>query len=537
MKKDSMRKIGGSLLVSLLLLNGCNLDRLPKDYTRYDQSYQTLQDAAKWDNGVYSTLRGKFGGGYVLPQEVQADMLNAHASFGGLYGSFHKWDIKSEDEVLKQVYHSYYAALVDVNVVIESAPKLEVSPQEQSAVDVYMGNAYLARAFYHFSLAIRWGMPYREESADNDLSVPLQTTPFSLVKEGRATNRKAYGLILEDLDKAEKLLSSVPCVEGSEELSSDVARALRARVYLYMGKMEEALAEAEKLIQSQRYPLIAVLAEGGKDGSGEENPFIRMWHYDSGKEQIWQPFVDKEKEVPTITNLYGADLETWNYWSTKDPGNKENFNKPSYLPTGTVVYDLFHDEKDRRVPAYFEWVNTTVTNKDVKAMVCVISKFKGNPKYRTLDNPQWGGYVPNGICAPKPFRIAEQYLIAAEAAYESNNTEKATSYLNDLRASRGLDQVSAIGEELRKAIRDERGRELAFEGYRLWDLSRWGDPIPKRTRQGMVQQHEVPAHFFADGFDLGNEGIKANHQKFIWGFPKDEVNQINRQVKQNEGWD
>lgn len=219
MKKKRTLNAVVACVAGLLLLGGCNLDRAPLDYMRYEQSYLTLEDATKWDNGVYSTLRGKFGGGYVLPQEVQADMLNAHASFGGLYGSFHKWDVKSEDEVIKQVYHSYYAALVDVNVVIESAPKLNVNPQDKHKIDVYLGNAYLARAFYHFSLAMRWGMPYKEETAEQDLSIPLRTTPFSVDKEGRASNRAAYKLILDDLEKAEKLLASVPCAEGSDELT------------------------------------------------------------------------------------------------------------------------------------------------------------------------------------------------------------------------------------------------------------------------------------------------------------------------------
>lgn len=535
MKKKRTLNAVVACVAGLLLLGGCNLDRAPLDYMRYEQSYLTLEDATKWDNGVYSTLRGKFGGGYVLPQEVQADMLNAHASFGGLYGSFHKWDVKSEDEVIKQVYHSYYAALVDVNVVIESAPKLNVNPQDKHKIDVYLGNAYLARAFYHFSLAMRWGMPYKEETAEQDLSIPLRTTPFSVDKEGRASNRAAYKLILDDLEKAEKLLASVPCAEGSDELTSDVAIALRARVYLYMNKMPEALIEAKKLIDNGKYPLIAPIKGELKDPEGENNPFIQMWHHDSGKEQIWQPFVDKQNEVATTINLYGADLETWKYWQSKDPNDHRNFNKPSYLPSGTVVYDLFTNG-DRRVPAYFEWVYSTVTDKNAPEQLCVISKFKGNPKYRTLDNPQWGGYVPNGICSPKPFRIAEQYLIAAEAAFKTQDQENAKKFLNELRASRGLAEVTESGDQLWKEIMDERSRELAFEGFRLWDLSRWGLPIKERVRQGLRSQHIVSSYFFADGFDLG-KGIEPHHKKFIWGFPKDEVNQINKLVKQNEGWE
>ena len=57
------------------MLQGCNLDREPADYIDYNASFNNMQDAAKWDNGIYSTLRGKFGGGYVLPQEAQPTCL------------------------------------------------------------------------------------------------------------------------------------------------------------------------------------------------------------------------------------------------------------------------------------------------------------------------------------------------------------------------------------------------------------------------------------------------------------------------------
>mgnify|MGYP001677903454 CR=1 FL=1 len=40
------------------MLQGCNLDREPADYIDYNASFNNMQDAAKWDNGIYSTLRG-----------------------------------------------------------------------------------------------------------------------------------------------------------------------------------------------------------------------------------------------------------------------------------------------------------------------------------------------------------------------------------------------------------------------------------------------------------------------------------------------
>lgn len=99
LRRNIMNKIKKCFLsalgLSLILVQSCDLDREPNDFINFNNSYKTVEDAKMWDNGIYSTLRGKFGGAYILTQEVQADMLNAHALYGGSYGTFHGWDVKA----------------------------------------------------------------------------------------------------------------------------------------------------------------------------------------------------------------------------------------------------------------------------------------------------------------------------------------------------------------------------------------------------------------------------------------------------------
>src|SRR3712207_976698 len=224
-------KITKILTVAMALtatFQSCDLNREPADYIPFAKSYQTLDDARKWDNGIYSSLRGKFGGGYVLPQEVQADMLNAHAAYEGTYGDFHGWTLRSDDDVLKQIYHSYYSALVDANVVIQQLPSLELTAAEKATANQFLGDAYFARAYYHFNLALRWGQLYNEETADKDLGIPLALKPIFIEKPKRATNRATYEQVLSDLEKADSLLADVPVKVGNSEISADAVKALRA---------------------------------------------------------------------------------------------------------------------------------------------------------------------------------------------------------------------------------------------------------------------------------------------------------------------
>jgi SusD family. len=68
------------------------------------------------------------------------------------------------------------------------------------------------------------------------------------------------------------------------------------------------------------------------------------------------------------------------------------------------------------------------------------------------------------------FRIAEAYLIAAEALVETNKANDALSYINKVRARAGVKALASVTFE---NIVHERRVEFAFEDHRFWDMKRW----------------------------------------------------------------
>lgn len=79
-------------------------------------------------------------------------------------------------------------------------------------------------------------------------------------------------------------------------------------------------------------------------------------------------------------------------------------------------------------------------------------------------------------------RLAEVFLIYAEACIELNQLDAATSKLNELRARIGMPDVKTTltsrgsaytQESLRNFLRHERRVELAFEESRYYDIRRW----------------------------------------------------------------
>jgi hypothetical protein len=122
----------------------------------------------------------------------------------------------------------------------------------------------------------------------------------------------------------------------------------------------------------------------------------------------------------------------------------------------------------------------------------------------------------------KAIRTAEMYLIRAEANAELNNLTAATDDLNFLRSKRitGYTNVTFSDKgSLIDAILLERFKELAFEGFRFFDLKRRGLPVVRN----------------ASDVDSPNWiTLPANNDRFTLPIPNDEI-LANPNMVQNPG--
>lgn len=508
MKKTFM--ILASSLCLTIAFSSCDLERQPRHQKDAFTSLQSLKDAQAWDNGFMSALRARQGGLFTVIQDRQADQLNATADFGNRMGAPHGWvSFNADDDDMKNVWLRYYSALKNINLYLGSVGKLNLSdPNEKQELDIITGHAHFLRAYYYFNLAIRFGMPYKAATASTDLCVPLVLTYDPTALPGRATNEEVYNQILNvDLKTAKEKLASVKGTPKSDAITIDAVTALEARIKLFMSDWNGALEAAKSLIESNTYPLVAPESEN----------FQKMWHSDDSSEEILQLFIQKPDELPnTVTSYYAASQAL-------------KANTPDWLPSQWFL-DLY-DDKDLRKPAYFEQRKINMSGFEYEGLY-IISKVKGNKDYAEVqESPIWG-YVPDGRNSPKVFRIAEMYLIAAEAAYSLNNESDAKKYLNALRASRGLEAVTADGNKLFEEIKDERTRELAFEGFRLWDLRRWGMDMVRRAPQMINGTSPFLATQFSFDYKISN----TDH-RWIWGIPANDL-KTNPTLKgqQNPGW-
>jgi hypothetical protein len=308
-----------------------------------------------------------------------------------------------------------------------------------------------------------------------------------------------YDQILSDIATAKLNLASSAGAPGATRFNIDVATALEARVRLHMQDWTGAMAAANTIITANKYPLLNTLTN-----------LNNMWTNDLATEVIFNSAVVKQTEQANTNSIYlGFNGATGKF-------------TPDFIPT--VDFVNLYDAADFRKSVYLKQLPAIVQGVNYPNLWCV-NKFPGNPALFTST-------YTNYQHAPKVFRSAEQFLIYAEAAANAGGASEALalSTLNKLRTARGLTALSGLtGAALMTEIRNERTRELAFEGFRLFDLKRWKLGFTRGTPQNLGAINTTPATSYHQ------INVAASNPQFVWGIPTYEIN-INTNLVQNPGW-
>ena len=138
--------------------------------------------------------------------------------------------------------------------------------------------------------------------------------------------------------------------------------------------------------------------------------------------------------------------------------------------------------------------------------------------YKRATSTTWTLQKSDGYCS---FRSAEAYLTAAEASVQLGDLTGAIDFLKPLLVKRlnttayndALTLMAAMNQaQLLQEIIDERGRELAFEGHRWYDLKRTAKPALTRTWSGQI--YTLTPEKYTMRFPT--EAVEANPEIEIW---------------------
>lgn len=338
----------------------------------------------------------------------------------------------------KEFWNQYYTFIFRCNAAIEGlTASNKLTPRVKMQL---LGESHFLRAWFYFYLVNLYG----------DLPLPMGTDPAVNRLLARSSLQSVYQLIINDLQKAQELLSPeyvnaqlLPYKDLDRQRvrpTKWAATAMLARVFLFKGEYTKAEIEASKTIdQTALYGLVSY----GK-------LFLK-----NSKEAIWQV-------QPTDIGWNTSEARIFHL--TAAPAGF-SLDKPVYLTS--FLLNAFEADDLRRI----EWVDSLI---DMGITYHFPVKYKAGEYSDLLIDP--GKLAEYSMM----LRLGEQYLIRAEARARLNDLKGAIADLDMIRdrAKIPLIAVTYPGisqNELLSTILHERQVELFSEwGHRWFDLKRSG---------------------------------------------------------------
>lgn len=187
---------------------------------------------------------------------------------------------------------------------------------------------------------------------------------------------------------------------------------------------------------------------------------------------------------------------------------------------GSLLPDDFQSVENIVALEYFSSNLSTVINQPAASYINMYrtGDQRKTRYYKRATSTTWTLQKSDGYCS---FRSAEAYLTAAEASVQLGDLTGAIDFLKPLLVKRlnttayndALTLMAAMNQaQLLQEIIDERGRELAFEGHRWYDLKRTAKPALTRTWSGQI--YTLTPEKYTMRFPT--EAVEANPEIEIW---------------------
>ncbi|TVQ09187.1 MAG: RagB/SusD family nutrient uptake outer membrane protein [Bacteroidetes bacterium] len=394
------------------------------------------------------------------------------------------------------VWDNFYRGINNANTVISRAP--EVDGIDENTKNMKMAEAKFLRAHFYFVLVQHFGA----------LHITLEETRDVELEATRSPVEEVYEVIISDLEFAAEYLPLQQTQYGRP--THDAAVNHLAKVHLTIGNWQQAADLAIAVIEGGRHHLL---------DSYEDvfDPFNQRH-----AEAIWAVQWGDNPEVNSPPNQIQRFIGPRQWLIEGLVGdNMYHIGKARFFPTPYLLTELFgndyreeglHIRNDMRYSVTFKeaWLYNDENNLPNGAAIGdTAAWFTNDPIVQEMSREEIEEKYPylviriediNTVYAPTvhkhryPYqalhgrdymymRLGETYLIAAEALMMLGQLDDAAYYFNVLRSRAAFPGVEipliTPAELTIDEILDERGRELAGELHRWYDLKRTGKLVAR----------------------------------------------------------
>lgn len=535
-----------ALALATLSLSSCNdwLTEETPGTTKVSEFFTSLSTAEAVVNAAYVPMTWEFGTTY-YPEWYFGDIVSDDALKGGQdindgadLRELENFKANSDNEILLGYYRAQWQGIQRANLAIDEIPTTRIETEGDEAEkqakyrDRYLGEAYFLRGFYYFRLARMFGgMPL----------IDYVIKSSNQWAQTRSTMDETLNFAIEDFKRAENLLWEKDKYSDEElgRATKGAAQAMLLKANLYRA---DYLRNAGNETEAQKY--FAEAAKWGKEVIKSRQYSLWPNYLDNfrlanenGRESVFEIQYTEE-----ATSDYGGEGYTRGTMTTILQRSRSSaFGEAGWgydRPTQNL-YNEYEAGDARRD-------ETILVPTDVQIETPAQEIYCGdrmlNRKYAMYNDGTNGGIykLAHATRSPKnniQIRYADVLLMYAEACCESGDLPSAKTALKEVRDRAGLrpfpynaviqGQTVTFNdnqEDLRKAIRHERRVELAMEGHRWFDLTRWG--IAKETMDTYMAGETEEAKELYGTFQ------KGKHELFP--IPSKEIDLSG--IEQNPNW-
>lgn len=469
------------------------LQEKPKDFLNSDVVLVNKEGFESAVNSLYMAARDIYfreDGTKMYSLQLGTDVAITGDRSLSDFKNYETWLTPTQTSV--QIYWNrlYLEMIPRANTIIKHAEGPDAEWDSEEEKNAVIAEARFFRAYAHNFLAnLYGGIPIVDRIYDSP------KTDFQ-----RNSREEVYAFARDDLEFASEWLPDELSAEG--RLSKAAADHLLTEVYISLGEYDNAIQSASRVIDSGQYQLMTERFGNYTDRPGDVYADLFMDENQSRSagnlEGIW--VFQFEHNTPGGT----ADDSRWyangwqrawgpKWWELPDPDGNEGMQLTTdslgrgvawLRPTDYVVYDIWKEDPDdmrnsryniqrdyyynNPESGYFgQKVDPDAVNADT-----MVQYYPTIRKIEAQNFPEGASYG-RAFKDTYVMRLAETYLLRAEAHYLNGDLQDAADDINEVRLRANADPVGPADIDL-DYILDERARELVVEESRRLTLSRMG---------------------------------------------------------------
>ncbi|MBQ6243909.1 MAG: RagB/SusD family nutrient uptake outer membrane protein [Bacteroidales bacterium] len=530
------------LAIAAMLGSSCSdfLNEPVRGTQNLDSYFVTEEESVAYLTGCYNAITF-YGWWQVYNFWLLSEMCTDDAWMGNTtqaqtdYISIaHFQGIGQTNPACNNFYQQRYRGILRCNVAIARIPESAYNNEAMKARLV--AEAKFLRGFFYLELVRAFG------------GVPITNSfkmPDEIIGVTRNTAEEVWAQVEQDFKEAAEVLPARYGAADVGRATKYAALGMLGKAYVYQEKWSEAKAVLKQVIDSGQYDLM-------------EN-FGDVWDVDTNnnKESIFELQTRFETSynlgnaIPVVagnrseandgwawglpsSDLEKAFIDAGDYerlrWTIIKNGDTEIAGEPDF--EALMAANRYATDKTK----YF--IDPSM-HKPARVCRKIYIPYKKRPARWTQDK------IPLN---QRILRLADVYLLYAEACNELHDDAEACIYLNKVRVRAKMPEVSQTGKDLQKTIRLERRLELAFENNRLWDIRRWTDDNGKKMMCNIMgpngtfvkrntNKDTADPYEWENQKELSNKGETFQENRdLLFPIPLHEITMSNGTIEQNPGW-